>query len=224
MVLYRGYEPATRCTDGPSPGALALMSWFLGAYPGRARNLGVYNCRPVAGSSVLSVHSEGRACDLGVQPEDARWGMSVADALRRHSRELGVQCVVWSRRIWSGAYADAGWRTYSGSHPHTDHLHVELTRDAAATLTTRHIRSVLARRGETSSPRKDRPVLKRGSRSRVVGDLQRFLNRVYPLYASLVVDGVFGPATETVVREFQRRAGVTVDGVVGPQTWRALGL
>ncbi|HVK26439.1 MAG TPA: hypothetical protein VM677_34245 [Actinokineospora sp.] len=45
----------------------ALMAWFLGAYAARGgKNLGIYNCRNVAGSSTSSPHGEGRAADLGV--------------------------------------------------------------------------------------------------------------------------------------------------------------
>jgi peptidoglycan hydrolase-like protein with peptidoglycan-binding domain len=38
------------------------------------------------------------------------------------------------------------------------------------------------------------------------------------------VDGAFGPATEAVVREFQRRSGLLVDGIAGPRTLTALKL
>ena len=60
--------------------------------------------------------------------------------------------------------------------------------------------------------------LKIGDRGEQVRQLQAGLNRDYPAYSKLVVDGIFGPATESVIREFQRRAGLPVDGVAGPGT------
>ena len=61
-------------------------------------------------------------------------------------------------------------------------------------------------------------VLKVGSRGAAVGNLQRGLNRVFPRYSSLKVDGIFGAATAGVVKTCQRKAGLAVDGVVGPVT------
>jgi len=59
------------------------------------------------------------------------------------------------------------------------------------------------------------PVLRRGSRGAAVRDLQSRLG-------GLAADGVFGPATEARVREYQRANRLIVDGIVGPQTWNAL--
>jgi hypothetical protein len=65
-------------------------------------------------------------------------------------------------------------------------------------------------------------TLKVGSSGSAVTSLQAGLNRVFPSYSRLKVDGSFGPATKSVVQEFQRRAGITSDGVVGPVTWAKL--
>jgi hypothetical protein len=145
MSLHVGYEAARTCTGGPTPGAKALMSWFLGQYGSRGgTNLGIYACRQVRGSSTTSLHGEGRACDFGVTPHSAAWGDELAEQLRLHSGELGIQCVIWNRRIWSGAYPAAGFRPYRGTNPHVDHLHVELTRGAAAALTPHRVHDVLS--------------------------------------------------------------------------------
>jgi peptidoglycan hydrolase-like protein with peptidoglycan-binding domain len=37
------------------------------------------------------------------------------------------------------------------------------------------------------------------------------------------IDGIFGPKTQTAVKEFQASEGLAVDGIVGPNTWAALG-
>lgn len=39
---------------------------------------------------------------------------------------------------------------------------------------------------------------------------------------NIATDGVFGPQTESAVREFQSNRGLQVDGIVGPATWEAL--
>jgi peptidoglycan hydrolase-like protein with peptidoglycan-binding domain len=65
------------------------------------------------------------------------------------------------------------------------------------------------------------PTIHSGSSNHsVVRRAQRALRRTPNL--GLVVDGVFGPATEKAVKEFQQGAGLAVDGVVGPLTWNAL--
>ena len=56
----------------------------------------------------------------------------------------------------------------------------------------------------------------------VVGRLQRMLVNISGSALTLKDDNVFGPLTESVVKEFQRAHGLKDDGVVGPLTWDAL--
>jgi peptidoglycan hydrolase-like protein with peptidoglycan-binding domain len=64
------------------------------------------------------------------------------------------------------------------------------------------------------------PTISQGATGVVVRRLQRALRRTPNL--GLVVDGIFGPATEAAVKEFQQGAGLVVDGILGPLTWAAL--
>jgi len=65
-------------------------------------------------------------------------------------------------------------------------------------------------------------VLKLGSKGPETKKLQEGLNRCFPAYSKLVADSDFGPKTEAVVKEFQRRCNLTVDGIVDAQTRQAL--
>lgn len=66
-------------------------------------------------------------------------------------------------------------------------------------------------------------VLKIGMTGADVKAMQSGLKRVFPTYAgNLAVDGSFGPGTERVVKEFQKRSRLDIDGIVGPKTREAL--
>lgn len=66
----------------------------------------------------------------------------------------------------------------------------------------------------------DRPTLSEGDRGDEVSHLQELLrDRGY----TISPDGIFGPYTESIVRQFQRDNGLTADGIVGESTWAALG-
>lgn len=69
-------------------------------------------------------------------------------------------------------------------------------------------------------PNPGQPTVGPGATGDPVRRVQRALRRTPDL--GLVVDGIFGPATEAAVRTFQQGHGLTVDGIVGPQTWQAL--
>jgi peptidoglycan hydrolase-like protein with peptidoglycan-binding domain len=74
----------------------------------------------------------------------------------------------------------------------------------------------------TGTPAK---LLQRGTVGHGVAEAQIALNaHLMGSQAPLGVDGVFGPKTDTAVRDFQRRNGLVADGVIGPKTRKALGM
>ena len=66
------------------------------------------------------------------------------------------------------------------------------------------------------------PTIRRGSKGKDVTDAQTILYNLGYNLGSYGIDGDFGRATETAVKEFQRDHGLNTDGVVGPLTWDAL--
>jgi peptidoglycan hydrolase-like protein with peptidoglycan-binding domain len=53
-------------------------------------------------------------------------------------------------------------------------------------------------------------------------DVKALQDRLFVLGLIKMVDGIFGPATDNAVKEFQRQNSIAPDGIVGPQTWALL--
>ena len=199
------WEGAVRCAGRPQPGALALLDWLDKRWP-VGWSGGIYNCRPVRGRQTMSIHAEGRAVDYMMPVEGGKAhpsGIEIVRALGERGEACGIQTVIWDRRIWSKR--SPGGRAYNGVNPHIDHLHIELNRAAATSLT-------VDRLGGVTVP--SRPTIRKGDKGAHVINAQRLLG--------IATDGVFGPKTEDAVKAFQRSKGLTADGVVGPRTWAVL--
>ncbi len=68
-------------------------------------------------------------------------------------------------------------------------------------------------------------ILKRGDRGlpvRLVQFYLSFIGLVDEDLEEIDIDGIFGPATEQAVKEFQKKYGLAVDGIVGRQTWNKI--
>lgn len=63
-------------------------------------------------------------------------------------------------------------------------------------------------------------TVRNGSSGGDVKTLQSMLNTIH--CAGLAVDGHFGPATLSAVKNYQSSRGLSVDGIVGPATWASL--
>lgn len=130
------YDPPRRpCAGRVQPGTVSLRVFCMSHFA-ECENAGDYVCRLVVGSTLPSVHGDGRAWDAHFdQPGPGRrnpLGDILANWLVAHAEEIGVQVVIWNRLIWSGTRPY--WRTYTGPNPHIDHVHVELCRRSATEL------------------------------------------------------------------------------------------
>lgn len=57
-------------------------------------------------------------------------------------------------------------------------------------------------------------LIRKGSKGKDVGRIQRAVG--------VKADEVFGPATESAVKAYQKRKGLSADGIVGPSTWNVM--
>ncbi len=123
-----------------------------------------------------------------------------------------TEYVIFNRRIFRKADRFRP-RVYTGINPHTGHCHESISQTVAAEQNSTAW-SVLAAFPSWPTLRKGIAVSSRQAR-----ELQAYLNA---WGASLAVDGSIGTATDTAIRNFQRKYGLAVDGVVGTLTRRKL--
>ncbi len=104
----------------------------------QVKNLGIYVCRNIKGTSTKSAHAEGRALDIGInanKAEEKVVGDALFHALIRAAHKSGIRNIIWNRQIWSEKGGPRPWTgTYKNGapkNPHTDHIHVEWTRDGS---------------------------------------------------------------------------------------------
>jgi hypothetical protein len=169
-----------------------------------------YAYRPIRGATTISNHASGTAIDcnaprhqLGTDPAASFSGAQI-DAIHRILAAAGG--VV----RWGG--------TYTGRK---DPMHFEIT-DGADLDDCQRALDALRARPAPAAPTTS--TLQKGSTGEAVKRLQQVLNAWYPDQPQLVVDGVFGPATEAMVRYLQANAGLAVDGIAGPKTLAVLRL
>lgn len=211
MTIRQGqYWNAQRCAGHVDETTDIMQRFFISRFAGM-KNGGMYDCRNIAGTSVLSTHATGRTGDtLTGTGKPTISSLFLAEQLRVYSRELGIQGLIHNRRCW---FCNKGkeWRAYAGTNPHLNHIHWE--RIPGMFLTLNEIKRVLIGASITGNWRF--PAVRRGDRGSGVLEAQ---TRLRAHGFSLAADSVYGPSTESAVKTFQKLAGLTVDGVVGPVT------
>jgi hypothetical protein len=154
------------------------------------------------------------ALDITHDPTHGVDGTAIAEVVKDDPR---VKYVIWNRRIWNAAKGKQ-WRGYTGTNPHTKHIHVSVKSDKASYDSDKpwqlgDITAVPQAVEVPPSPTK--PTVKQGSKNgAVVRDLQALLG--------VEIDGKFGPKTKEALISFQKATGLVPDGIAGPYTWDAL--
>jgi Transglycosylase SLT domain len=94
------------------------------------------SCYEARAADPVYEHPRGRACDFMITAyrgraeghERAR-GQAMAEFAAAHAAEFKILYVIWFERSWSpsdGQIPWEQWDRYSGSNPHTDHVHVSV--------------------------------------------------------------------------------------------------
>jgi hypothetical protein len=146
---YAPYQPQTTCSPTAKVGTVALGRWLVRTYGGHTGRI-TESCK----GGGVSEHKEGRAFDWSL---DATTSADRARAQRfltaafatgpsgepaELARRMGIMYVIWNDHIYS-SYRQFAVRAYKSSScktlakcsktlRHRDHLHISLTRWAAA--------------------------------------------------------------------------------------------
>jgi hypothetical protein len=236
-VTFAAYQPAGSCTGKAQLGTKAFMKYVVDEWRNGAFNMGIYNCRNVAGTGKGSLHGEGRALDVGFKLVSGRAnpaGTKLVKALLPHVGKLGIQCIIWNRTIWTRS--NPGGVRYKGKSPHYDHVHIELSWAAARGLTLSTMRSLLGGRRPAPAPvtrpqptptpvarpqEDDVYVVKANEKGLRVTRAQKVLQAagkkadLGDLLPRSGPDGVYGAETVTAVNKMAAKAQLPQDGHVG---------
>jgi len=229
------YQAQRLCDPVAKPGVTAFAQLLSSHYGLGTSSYGIIrNC-----NSGVTEHSEGRAWDwmLSVDKPNEKavadsvtaW-LSAPDAQGRPgamARRFGIMYIIWNRKMWRAYDPGRGWAAYTGSAPHTDHIHFSFSWDGAYGRTSWWTGKALTTvspgpaaptpssttPGGTGGPATPTtyPTLGQGSTGPDVALAQKVIGAT--------PDGVFGPKTAAALRTWQSAKGVKVTGVLDPATW-----
>lgn len=208
-------------------------------WPGRNRaSDGLLPSRQHYASNPDSDHNNGYAFDLTHDPEH---GVDCAKLSRYVMNDPRTKYVIFNREIWSRVRAREGWRRYTGTNPHTKHMHVSILPGHGGDVSAWWTRieqpaEPAVRKPPPPEPKKPTPtptvtwerrlvgslpLLKRGAKGPAVKTVQALLVARGHVVG---IDGDFGAKTDSAVRQFQtiRLGRSAADGVVGPVTYTKL--
>lgn len=134
-LTYWSYQGCTSCSGIPRLGTVDLLKYLMLKFP-TTFSMGIYNCRDSSGGGGLSIHSCGRAIDLGIPLLNGKANTALGDPvvvfLDKYAYEFGIHGQIWNK-VRYDLISPKG-RVYTGPHPHYDHNHIEQRLEKATTL------------------------------------------------------------------------------------------
>lgn len=230
------YNGQRICDPHAKPGVVAFAELMVGHY--KVGSAAPWYMERSCNSGVTE-HSDGRAWDwmLSAANPDQKavadsvvaW-LSAPDAQGRPgamARRFGVMYIIWNKKMWRAYDPGRGWAAYTGSAPHTDHMHFSFTWDGAykrtswwtgkAVTTADPGPAVPVTPSPTAPPAAPSSVytvLVQGSRGPDVALAQKAIG--------VPADGAFGPVTLAALKKWQAANGVPVTGKLDAATWARL--
>jgi peptidoglycan hydrolase-like protein with peptidoglycan-binding domain len=137
---------------------------------------------------------------------------------RQLIKDPRTKYVIFAGKIYRTYKPQLDWATYTGPNGHFHHVHISVSADAGkyddAAPWSLGAGDPLATACGSDPARR---ILKRGDKGPAVVELQGILGMPVD-----TIDGIFGPATEHAVREFQSANHLRIDGIAGPKVYAML--
>jgi hypothetical protein len=131
------YTAQVSCDPRAKPGVTAFAALMTARY--KTGSVGKF--RPCQGYT--SEHYDGRAMDWMLNVNNANQkaiANSVTAWLSRNNgamaRRFGINYIIWNKKMWREYRPEQGWTAYTGSSPHTDHIHFSFAWDGAMKRTS----------------------------------------------------------------------------------------
>ncbi len=235
------YEPQVSCDPRDKPGVAAFAALMKATY--KTGTTGISRMCTAG----ISEHFDGRALDWMLSAKDPQQ-KAVADSVvtwlsadnGAMARRFGISYIIWNTKMWREYAPERGWAAYTGSVPHTDHIHFTFSWDGAMARTSWWTgtattvvdlgtcrvfagqyaplytvpRTAACPTNLPVAPASPYPVYVIGQKNAQIAVAQKALG--------VTADGQFGPQTFAAVVAWQSRVGVQITGVLDKATWARL--
>ncbi len=235
------YEPQLSCDPRDKPGVTAFATLMKATY--KTGTTGISRTCTAG----ISEHFDGRALDWmlrSTEPQQKAVADSVVTWLSADNgamaRRFGISYIIWNTKMWREYAPERGWVAYTGSVPHTDHIHFSFSWDGAMARTswwtgtaTKVVdlgtcqvfagqyaplytvpRAAACPTNLPVAPASPYPVYVMGQKHAQIAVAQTALR--------VTADGQFGQQTYVALVAWQSRAGVQITGVLDKATWARL--